>query len=121
MATLTSSGKRRRESSEDETQRLFETLGDAATISIKIGRIAGATINEGPASTMVPSRGNASGKCPRGKEKCGIPQGGKSAVGAKTFGGKWQGSDFEGEGKEIEMQNKEAGPCGERRRYWYSW
>jgi hypothetical protein len=33
------------------------------------------------------------GKCPRGKEKCGIPQGGKSAVGAKTFGGKWQGSD----------------------------
>jgi hypothetical protein len=44
------------ESSEDETQRLFETLGDAATISIKIGRIAGATINEGPASTMVPSR-----------------------------------------------------------------
>jgi hypothetical protein len=27
----------------------------------------------------------------------------------------------EGEGKEIEMQNKEAGPCGERRRYWYSW
>lgn len=44
-----------RESSEDETQRLFETL-DAATISIKAGRIAGATINEGPASTTVSSR-----------------------------------------------------------------
>jgi hypothetical protein len=107
-----------RESPEDETQRLFETLGDAATVSIKIGRIAGATINEGLRQQWfrveVSQRlsrewnncdleywrsGNASGKCPRGKEKCGIPQGGTLPVGAMTFGGKWQGSDFEGNKK----------------------
>lgn len=33
------------------------------------------------------------------RKNVGFRKGGKSAVGAKTFGGKWQGSDFEGNKK----------------------
>lgn len=94
-----------RESSEDETRRLFETPRDPATISIKTGRIAGATINEGPASTTVSSRTIARNFVEiiviwnigdlrmlleivhEERKNVGFRKGGTSAVGAMTFGG----------------------------------